>query len=343
MIGGGVLGTNRGSVKAKEKSHIKKSMNSMFTTGVNLVKEKVETFDPDNNKFTTNKGEYTYDYLIVAPGCALRYDLIEGAQEALDDPDHPVVSIYREDYAYKTLKHRETFKEGIAIFYQPPMPIKCGGAPQKIMYLSESRWRDQGVRDKIDLVYYSALNVMFPPCEKFSIALNEIREQRNIPVHFKHLLKAIDKNSNVALFENIDTKEEVAVDYDFFHVVPPQKAPKFISESPLAGGGGFCAADKETLQHPKYYNVFAVGDVAAIPSSKTAASTFSQVPVMVHNVNQLAETKEVTGKFNGYGSCPLFTGDNKLMLAEFKYDGKACETFTKKQEKPNKLLSLIHI
>lgn len=124
MIGGGVLGLNAASVKKSEYSTIKRPMKSLYNTGVNLIKEKVETFDPENNKFVTDKGDYTYDYLVVAPGCKLRYDLIKGAQEALDDPDHPVVSIYREDYAYKTLKHREMFKEGNALFYQPPMPIK---------------------------------------------------------------------------------------------------------------------------------------------------------------------------------------------------------------------------
>lgn len=260
MIGGGVLSNNPSDVKKKERTYIKKPMSSIFNTGVNLVKEKVERFDPENNKFTTNKGEYTYDFLVVAAGLSLRYDMIKGAQEALDDKDHPVVSIYREDYAYKTLRHRENFKQGTAIFYQPPMPVKCGGAPQKIMYLSESRWREQGVRDNIDIQYYSALSVMFPPCEKFSKSLDTIRQKKNIPVHFKHTLKSIDKDSKTAVFENADTKEQVSVEYDFLHIVPPQTSPDFIAKSPLAAESGFVAANQETLQHPKYYNVFALGD-----------------------------------------------------------------------------------
>jgi len=163
MIGGGVLSHIPSKVKEMERKYIKRPMDSMFKTGVKLRKERVDTFDPDKNKITTDKDEYTYDYLIVAPGCTLRYDLIPGAPEALDDPEHPVVSIYREDYAYKTLRHRERFEKGVAIFHQPPMPIKCGGAPQKILYLSESRWRKLGRRNDIEVLYYSALPVMFPP------------------------------------------------------------------------------------------------------------------------------------------------------------------------------------
>jgi sulfide:quinone oxidoreductase len=341
MIGGGVLGNSRSTVKAKEKTYVKRPMKQIFNTGVNLIQEEVETFDPENNSFKTNKEEYIYDYLVVAPGCKLRYDLIEGASEALDDPDHPVVSIYREDYAYKTLKHRELLKNGTAIFYQPQMPIKCGGAPQKIMYLSESNWKKQGLRDKIDVQYYSALGVMFPPCEKFSVALNQIREKASIPVHFHHLMKKIDKDNMSVTFENEKTQEEVTVDYDFLHVVPPQKSPEFISSSPLAGKGGFCSANQETMQHPKYYNVFSCGDVADVPSSKTAATIFAQAPVVVHNITQLVESKETNAKYNGYGSCPLFVGDGKLMLAEFKYGQKPCETFSTKQEKPNRLFYLM--
>ena len=163
MIGGGVLGNNEATTRKKTRSHIKRPMKALFNTGVNLIQEKVLSFDPENNSFMTNKGKRTYDYLVVAPGCKLRFDRVEGAQEALDDPDHPVVSIYREDYAYKTLRHREKMHKGKAIFTQPLMPIKCGGAPQKILYLSESRWRELGRRKNIDVQFFTAIPLLFPP------------------------------------------------------------------------------------------------------------------------------------------------------------------------------------
>ncbi len=36
---------------------------------------------------------------------------------------------------------------------------------------------------------------------------------------------------------------------------------------------------------------------------------------------------KLPGKYEGYSSCPLFVGNNELMLAEFKYDGVIDETF----------------
>lgn len=302
MIGGGVIHTNPSRVKVRETTFVKRPMDSMFKNGIKLVKEEVKSIDPAHNSFETNKGTYTYDYLVVAPGLKLRYDLIEGAKEALDDPEHPVVSIYREDYAYKTLRFRERFHEGNALFYQPPMPIKCGGAPQKILYLSDSRWKEQGRIDKINVKYYTALSVMFPPCEKYSISLNKVREQRNIPVFYKHHLKSIDKERRIARFKIGDTDQTVEEQYDFLHIVPPQSSHKFLAESPLADASGFCEVDKSTLQSPKYPNVFSCGDAGGTPTSKTAASAFSQVPVLVHNMNDHYEGKELKAMYDGYSS-----------------------------------------
>lgn len=256
MIAGGVLGTNPNRIKDRAGTYIKKSMDSVFTSGVNLVKDRVMTFDPDNNTLITKQGEYTYDFLVVTPGCSVRFDQIDGLSEALDDYDHPVVSIYREDYAYKTLRHREKFQEGKAIFTQPTMPIKCGGAPQKILYLSESRWREQGLRDNIDVDYYTAAGVMFPPCPKYSDALDKVRESKDIPVHYFHNLTAIDKDSQIATFKNVSIEENVSVPYDFLHVVPAQTSRKFIAESVLAGDSGFVEVDQHTMQHKRYPNVF---------------------------------------------------------------------------------------
>ena len=115
----------------------------------------------------------TYDILVVNPGCSLRFDKIEGAQEAIDDTDAPVSSMYTLPGAYKTSILREGFRGGNAIFTCPPFPIKCGGAPQKIMYLSEDTFRKNGVRYSTTMKYYAAPPIQFPPNDEYSDALSE--------------------------------------------------------------------------------------------------------------------------------------------------------------------------
>lgn len=101
----------------------------------------------------------TYDILVVNPGLQLRYDKIEGAKEAMEDMDSPVSSMYTLNGAYKTSVLRESFRGGNALFTCPPFPIKCGGAPQKILYLSEATFRKNGVRDQSNLKFMTATPV----------------------------------------------------------------------------------------------------------------------------------------------------------------------------------------
>lgn len=61
--------------------------------------------------------------------------------EALETPGSGVASNYSADYVTKTFDYIKSFKGGNALFTFPPLPIKCPGAPQKIMYLADDYFR----------------------------------------------------------------------------------------------------------------------------------------------------------------------------------------------------------
>jgi len=280
---------------------------------------------------------------VIAPGLRLRFDKIEGATAALEDPDCPVGSIYDLDYAYKFSKLRDSFMGGNALFTLPVMPIKCGGAPQKIMYLSEETWRKRGIRGDTNIHYYPTWPNMFPPCKKFADALLPIAESKNINSHFKHELLRLDGNERNATFKTPEG-EEITVPFDLLHVVPPMDAPDFIStNSCLASANGFLNVDKHTMQHNKFPNIYGLGDICNIPTSKTAAAVFSQTPVVIENIKRSIETSKTKiprsgSNYDGYASCPIFVGDKKLMLCEFKYGGVPAETFSVNQHIPSRRL-----
>lgn len=69
--------------------------------------------------------------------------------------------------------------------------------------------------------------------------MDSIREKAGIPVHFKHLLTEVNKNTKEATFKNNDTGDLVSVAYDFLHICPPQTALEFVANSPLADKNGF--------------------------------------------------------------------------------------------------------
>jgi len=295
--------------------------------GATWIRDAVQSFDPENNSLTTRDGKtLTYDQLVVAAGIQLDWDKIKGLRDTLGK--NGVCSNYSYETVESTWENIRNFKGGTAVFTYPTNPIKCAGAPQKIMYLAEHAFRRQGVRNKTRIVYGCATPSIFG-IAKYRAELDKIIEARDIETMYQHNLVEVRGDSKEAVFEN--TAEDGAtkvVKYDMIHVTPPMSAPDFIKSSPLASKGGWVEVDKHTTQHVRFPNVFSAGDCSSLPTSKTGAAIRKEAPVLADNLLALrAGNKKLPGHYDGYASCPLVTGYGTVMLAEFGYDGKIMETF----------------
>ena len=317
-----------------------KPMAEVMPKGVDWIKDYATGFNPEQNSVSTkSSGEYTYDYLVTAPGLIMDTSLIEGLTESLGKG--VVCSNYTDSkHTWEVLKN---FKGGNAIFTQPTTPIKCGGAPQKIAYLAADHLRKKGLQDKSNVVFATPGGVIFgvkPIADTLTkvIARYGIHfkthyapikiDGENRKVTFKQVKPGQNEcvvNENNVLGERLagDAGEmTVEMDFDMLHLAPPQTAPKFIKESPLVNEAGWLDVDHHTLQHNKHPNIFGLGDVAALPTAKTGAAIRKQVPVVVDNImGMIAANKIGTKSYNGYSSCPLVTGYGKMVLAEFDYEG----------------------
>ena len=307
-------------------------MKSLIPNGVNWIKEFADKFDPKTNKVTTKQGnEFSYDYLIVCPGLKIDTTLVEGLSDSIDKG--VICSNYTDpEYTWEVLKN---FKGGTALFTQPTTPIKCGGAPQKIMYLAEDAFKKTGVRDKTNVTFATAGTVIFG-VKPIAKTLMEVVDRKNIQLNFGYKLVAVDAKEQIAWYEMADHEKyhnrtdmvniiedgnRKGIKFDMMHLAPPQRSPDFIQNSPFALKTGWMKVDKHTMQSPDYPNVFGLGDVCGIPTAKTGAAIRKQTPVVVANIKKMLETNSITNKsYNGYSSCPLVTGYGKMVLAEFDYD-----------------------
>jgi sulfide:quinone oxidoreductase len=313
---------------------------SVIPPGVDHIKESATTFEPENNTVRT-KGcnAYTYDHLIVCPGVQMNIDDMPGLREALKTD--LVCSNYLDPE--KTKRVMQNFKGGNAVFTQPATPIKCGGAPQKAAYLADEFFRKTGVRDRTKLVFATPGSVIFG-VEPFRFALEDVIRKKSIilktfykPVSIDPVRKEIhfawskpgDNNCVIneeqGLQEKIEGESTIVMPYDMVHLAPPQSAPDFVRNSPLAYADGpnkgWLEVDIHTLQHKRYANIFGLGDAAALPTAKTGAAIRKQAPVVVANILQRIKDGELSKEqYSGYSSCPLVTGYGKMLLAEFKYD-----------------------
>lgn len=290
------------------------------------IKEKVTTFQPEKNQVTLGNGDIIeYEYLVVAPGIQVNWDAIKGLKETLGK--NGVCSNYSYDTVEYTWENIRNLKSGRAIFTQPAMPIKCAGAPQKIAYLADDYFRKQNVRSNID-VMFAAQGPRIFGVEKYRVALEKIVKKKELTTKFEHNLIEVKGDEKIAIFQNLTSGENVEIEFDMIHVVPPMSAPTFIKESPIANPeSGWVDVDKYTCQHVKFSNIFSAGDASSLPTSKTGAAVRKQIPALVSNLLAHMDGKELKGKYNGYASCPLVTGYGSVILAEFDYDGNPDESF----------------
>lgn len=296
--------------------------------GSTWIKDSVASFQPEQNTVTTAGGQVIgYQYLIVCPGIQLNWNQIEGLAETLGK--NGVCSNYSFQLAPYTFECLQNLRSGTAIFTAPGTAVKCGGAPQKIMYLAGDYLRRHGLTDQVKVEFCTAGGVIFG-IEKYAKTLRKVAERYRVGLHFKHDLIRVDGEKKQATFKVTapdGAVSEVTKPFDMLHVTPPQSAPDFVRNSPLANENGWVDVDKFTLQHKKYPNVFSLGDASGMPNSKTGAAVRKQAPVLVDNLLALMAGKTPIAQYNGYSSCPIVTAYGKLMLAEFDYDNKPTETF----------------
>jgi len=312
----------------------KRPMASVMPKGLDWIKDFATGFDPEKNTVSTkSSGDITYDYLVVSPGLVMEPSMIEGLEDVLDK-DNVCSNYTNPEHTWKVLKN---FKGGNALFTQPTTPIKCGGAPQKIAYLSADYFRKNNINANV--IFATPGGVIFG-VKKIADTLNNVISRYGIHFRPHYAPVKIDAanqvvtfkwvnpgdnqcvvNENNALSEKLSGESFIEIPYDMLHLAPPQAAPKFVRESVLANATGWLDVDHHTLQHNKFPNIFGVGDIAGLPTAKTGAAIRKQVPVVVDNLIHLIDRQAMGHKsYNGYSSCPLVTGYGKMTLAEFDYD-----------------------
>lgn len=324
-------------------------------SNIKWIEDKATEFDPDSNQVKTAKnGTISYDFLVVATGLQLNYEHIQGLSKEMIGTNG-IGSVYFANGAVKTWKLMQEFieqskkKHVQGVFTHPNTPIKCGGAPKKIMYLTHARLRDAKTRQNSTLTFYPNGGAMFGVPEYHEAIVKQF-EKRDMKYQYKHNLIEVDAAAKKAKFQHhflikgeydpdieeytmIPQTKEVIVDYDFLHVTPPMSAPNAVKNSLLswqkgsASKGGWVELKKETLQHTRYPNVFALGDVAGIPMGKTGGSVRKQYTVCANNLISVMSGKEPKAKYDGYTVCPLITDIGTVMLAEFDWSGKPKPSF----------------
>jgi sulfide:quinone oxidoreductase len=298
---------------------------SLIPSGVTWIRDAVSEARPEEACVVTRGGTVVgYDFLVMAPGIQIDWAKVGGLKESLGKDG--VCSNYSYDSVASTWKFLQDFRGGNAVFTQPSTPVKCAGAPQKIMYLADHHCRKRGIRDRSEFFFTTGIAAMLG-AKYYSDVLREVAAKRGIEVRFKHDLTEIRPRTREAVFRDLENDKETVLSYDLIHVTPPMSAPDFLKGSALGNDAGWVDVDPQNLRHRRFPNVFALGDASSLPTSKTGAAIRAQVPILIENLVAALDGRSPGGEYDGYTSCPVVTGYGKLIMAEFDYDGKPRETF----------------
>ncbi|KGJ05195.1 sulfide:quinone oxidoreductase [Paracoccus halophilus] len=310
--------------------------------GVTLIAERAAAIDPLAKTVATEGGQrLDYDFLVVAPGLVLDHDAIEGFSLDLVGQNGIGALYAGPDHAAKTWTAARRFTEegGVGIFTRPATEMKCAGAPLKHTFLIDDIASRGGARGKYEIRYACPQQALF----SVPIVSEKVRMlfgARQIATHHGQTLTAIDPGAKRATFSSATTDPVTGaavtsttdMDYDYLHVIPPQRAPEVIRQSGLSWADrwtdqGWVECDMKTLRHLRHPEIFALGDVAGVPKGKTAASVKWQVPVVEDHLVAAIQGKEGTAIYDGYTSCPMITRVGRAMLVEFDYHNNLVPSF----------------
>ncbi|KAK6021582.1 hypothetical protein OSTOST_12745, partial [Ostertagia ostertagi] len=290
MVGGGWMTVEQNTRLEKDLIH----PNSVW------LQDRVVKFEPKKNMVKLGNGdEVTYDYMILATGVQLRWDMIKGLPEAFDTPG--VTSNYTPFLCPKTNKELNTVTSGNCVFTFPNTPIKCAGAPQKVLYYGEEIVRNRGYRDKTHFIYATSLPRLFG-IEGYLKSLVKVAKERNIDVRTRHNLIEVDPKNKIAKFELLDENslpngEYSEIPYSLLHIAPPCSTPPAVRECrELTDEKGWVDVDPKTLRSKHFPNVFAAGDCMNTGNAKTAAAVSSHLKTVEKNLTAVLEGRGATSK-----------------------------------------------
>jgi sulfide:quinone oxidoreductase len=295
------------------RAQVVRSRHHFIADGVRLLYDEVERVSPDDNVVHLGSGRtVAYDYLVIATGTTPRPDQTPGLLGS--EWRRSIFDFYTLDGAEALAAALARFDHGRLVVHVAEVPIKCPVAPLEFTFLAESHLREQGLRDRVELVYVTPLDGAFTRPVASGL-LGDKLDERKIELVTDFMVERIDPERKVLV-----SYDERQVPFDLLVTVPVNMGADFVARSGLGDELQYVTVDKHTFVHTTYDNVFAVGDANNIPASKAGSVAHFAVEIFVRNFLELVEGRPMTESFDGHANCFVETGDHKALLIDFNYD-----------------------
>ena len=294
-------------------SQLKRKIEEFIPKGVNLIREKIDRVDNDNDKVLLQNGkEIPYDILIIATGCNIAPQEIDGMEG--DHWHKSVFDFYTFEGAKNLRDKLRAWEGGKLVVHISEMPIKCPVAPLEFAFLSDAFFTKKQMRDKVDITFVTPMSGAFtkPVATK---ELNYLLEEKNIKIVSDFNIEKVDaENSKILDYGGQE------VEYDLLVTVPTNMGDTMIERSGFGDDLNYVPTDKETLQSKVKDNIFVIGDATNLPASKAGSVAHFQAEILTDNILSFIDQKPLKETFDGHSNCFIETGYDKALLIDFNYD-----------------------
>ncbi len=263
--------------------------------GILFVHARADKIEPSQNRIITDKGEFSYDHLVIATGPQFDWEAVPG----MGPNGGYTQSICSLPHALEAGKAwRDFLKQPGPVVLGATQYASCFGAEYEMVFNVDRALREAKVRDRAPITFITAE----PFLGHFGIG-GMGKGQQMLELFFK-LLK-VDPIVNVALARvtpgEIHLQDGRTVPFKYAIVIPPFKGVAAIRNSPgLGDERGFVPVNAR-YQHANYGNIYAAGVAVAVsppaptpvPCGVPKTGYMSEVMARIAAYNIAAE---ITGK-----------------------------------------------
>jgi sulfide:quinone oxidoreductase len=295
------------------KSDVIKPTRDFIPAGVELIMAPIDVIEPDGNRVKLQDGRLlNYDFLVIATGAQTHPEETPGLQE--HEWYKSIFDFYTIEGAIALARHLRTWQGGRMVVNLVENPIKCPVAPLEFMMLADSFFHEQGIRDRVEITYATPLPGAFTK-PIASRHLGDILARKSVKVVPEFMIMEVNPDA-----KKIISYDEQEIEYDLLVTVPLNKGNEMVARSELGDELNFIPVDKHTFVHPRYANIFVLGDAAAIPTSKAGSVAHFAVDCWSENFLRYIDGLEMLPTFDGHANCFIESGFGKGLLIDFNYD-----------------------
>lgn len=290
-----------------------KPKRNFIPKGVNFVLDEVVGVNPENRRVEAKNGKYEYDWLVIATGCRIAPEEVEGLEKWKPDPKSNVHSFFTLESAVALFKKLKYFKKGKMIFNIAEMPHKCPVVPMEFIFMADWFFSINGVRDNIEIEFVTPNTGIFtkPIATK---VLSVAAEEKNINVVPNFHLVSVNQEEGY-----LESATGDQAQFDLLVSTMPNLGANYVEESGLGDGMGYVLTDNFTLRAEKWDNIYVVGDATNVPTSKAGSVAHYEADIVVDNMLLEIDGQAPKPVFDGHSTCFIVSGYDKAYLFDFNY------------------------